>query len=183
MRQATGGSHVLLPWCVSWQNKVGELNTPCRSSWLTLGVGTSWGMLYGMHYPSKLKKKTCFVIANLHMSRNPDTIVWYYPPEYRIKGKCHGKSALAWSLVVWWYFSWCCECETIFQLAMICTRPTLWSESELSKCEMFIIEKKSNHHTIVLPDQILQLRVTWLSRAKLHLSAQNAAIWSIASCR
>lgn len=60
----------------------------------------------------------------------------YYPPEYRVKGKYHAKSAMSWSLGVILFTMLCGRFPTDNDLQK--TELNLWSEPGLSKGELFI---------------------------------------------
>lgn len=60
----------------------------------------------------------------------------YYPPEYRVKGKYHAKSAMSWSLGVILFAMLFGHFPTGEDLQK--TKLNLWSEPRLSKGELFI---------------------------------------------
>lgn len=194
-----GSSHMLSPWCIPWRYKVGKLHREqghpaSQVDWFWVRESHEeiclhnivWYVLFPQSW------QTCFGNANSHIRWNlfPPGTMEYYPPEYKIKGKYHGKSAVVWSLGVILFTMLCGRFPTSDDLHK--TKLHLWSEPGLSKGEIFTTRKEdwfqSSYKSNVLPDQILLLRVTWLNRAKteghnqMYGSAQNAAIWSVASC-
>lgn len=143
-----GISNMLSPWCIPWRYKVGKLHRkqghPANQvDWFWVRESHEEISLHNIVWYVLFPKswQTCFGIANLHMRWNlfPSGTMEYYPPEYKIKGKYHGKSAVVWSLGVILFTMLCGRFPTSDDLHK--TKLHLWTEPGLSKGEIFTTRK------------------------------------------